>query len=105
MFQRTHCNGGGFFYLEKRGDPNRGATLGFVTPQSFFGFFYYIKSTLVECAKSDKSDKSDSTWVYFDTVCCNYFGLLLSNFINDKIFSRFSVYEQDFLLACFPKII
>lgn len=42
--------------LAQSGDPNRDATLGFFAPQSFFGFSNYIKSTLVERAKSDKSD-------------------------------------------------
>ena len=37
---------------------NRGATVGYIAPQSFFSFFYYIKSTLVERAKSDKSDST-----------------------------------------------
>lgn len=40
--------------LARIGEPSRGATLGFLAPQSFFGFSNHIKSTLVERQKVTK---------------------------------------------------
>ena len=55
--------------LPVEGEPNRGATVGFLAPQGFLSFSYYIKSTLVERVKSDKSDTGSTIKV---TVICHF---------------------------------